>query len=281
MRLMPMLLLILASAAFAADGVLEINQTCAVQTGCFAGDTAGLPVTITASGSYRLTSNLTVPDENTTAIMVDANDVGIDLGDFTIQGPVVCSRLPGSSQPLSCSLSSGSGTGIERASLSVLGTSVANGSITGMGGYGLLLGGHAEVTGLRLRWNRLTGISAGSGSTVSDDTAYENGGDGIFAGEGSTVSANTVYQNGGDGIRVNPSSTVSGNTATDNGGVGISANLGSSVMRNTVGTNTGFGLLLAAEAAYRENVITSNMGGTVSGGVNLGANSCNGSPTCP
>jgi hypothetical protein len=28
------------------DGVPEINQTCAVQTGCFPGDTAGFPVTI-------------------------------------------------------------------------------------------------------------------------------------------------------------------------------------------------------------------------------------------
>lgn len=37
--------------ASASDGVLEINQTCAIQTGCFAGDTAGLPVTISASGS--------------------------------------------------------------------------------------------------------------------------------------------------------------------------------------------------------------------------------------
>jgi hypothetical protein len=29
--------------------VLEINRTCAVQTGCFVGDTAGSPVTISAA----------------------------------------------------------------------------------------------------------------------------------------------------------------------------------------------------------------------------------------
>ena len=39
--LAPLLLLTLAIPAFASDGVLEINQTCAVNTGCFAGDTAG------------------------------------------------------------------------------------------------------------------------------------------------------------------------------------------------------------------------------------------------
>lgn len=40
---------LVAPPAGATDGVLEINQTCATQTGCFAGDTAGLPVTIDGS----------------------------------------------------------------------------------------------------------------------------------------------------------------------------------------------------------------------------------------
>ena len=56
--LTPFLLFALATPALAVDGVLEINQTCAVQTGCFAGDSPGFPVTITQPGSYRLTSNL-------------------------------------------------------------------------------------------------------------------------------------------------------------------------------------------------------------------------------
>jgi hypothetical protein len=46
-----LLLLLFATPALAVDGVLEINQTCAVQTGCFSGDTAGFPVTISASGA--------------------------------------------------------------------------------------------------------------------------------------------------------------------------------------------------------------------------------------
>ena len=67
-RLMLLLLFALATPALASDGVLEINQTCAVQTGCFPGDTAGFPVKITASGSYRLTGNLVVPDAFTSGI---------------------------------------------------------------------------------------------------------------------------------------------------------------------------------------------------------------------
>ena len=54
-------LALMASPALAVDGVLEINQTCAVLTGCFAGDAPGFPVTMdstTPGKSFRLTSDL-------------------------------------------------------------------------------------------------------------------------------------------------------------------------------------------------------------------------------
>ena len=41
--------LLLATPALATDGVLEINQSCAA-VGCFPGDEARLPVTITQPG---------------------------------------------------------------------------------------------------------------------------------------------------------------------------------------------------------------------------------------
>ncbi len=53
------LLLTLATSAYASDGVLEINQACAVNTGCFPGDDPGFPVTVVQPGSY----SLTIPDE--------------------------------------------------------------------------------------------------------------------------------------------------------------------------------------------------------------------------
>ena len=247
----------LSSPALAVDGVLESNQACAVNTGCFSGDAAGLPVTITAAGSYRLTSNLTVPDENTDGIVVSANDVGIDLNNFAIIGPVTCSTIP-----VTCSHASGTGSGVELASLSTRGTSVKNGSISGMGYNGVYLGEQAEVTNLRVRWNRFRGIYAYSGSTVSGNTAYTNGGDGIYAYAGSTVSGNTASYNGADGIYASYGSTVSGNTVRGNTGYGL--NFGGS------------------QSAYSENVISSNTAGTVNGtAVQLGQNACNGNTTCP
>ena len=280
-----LLLLSLVSPAFASDGVLEINQTCAVATGCFAGDTAGFPVTITTPGtSYRLTSPLTVPNESTDGIVVSTSDVGIDLNNFAILGPVTCSGTP-----LVCTPAVGTGSGVERVSAANRGISVKNGSITGMGAFGVLLGEQAEVTNLRVRWNRSDGISIASGSTVSGNTAYSNGSDGIFASSGSTVSGNTAYSNGNDGIvTAGNGSTVSGNTAYDNGNDGIQCSVGCLIRGNTVRANASSGLNLSGDSAYSDNVVTLNTIGAVTGlgsANSRGGNYCAGTGTvsafCP
>jgi parallel beta-helix repeat protein len=263
----------LASPALAVDGVLEINQACAVNTGCFSGDAAGLPVTITAAGSYRLTGNLTVPDENTDGIVVSANDISIDLNGFAIIGPGACSGTP-----LTCTPAAGTGSGVERASSSVRGTSVKNGSVSGMGYMGVLLGNQTEVKNLRVRWNRLDGIYAGTSSTVSGNTARENGADGIQGGSGSTVSGNAARGNGDDGIEGGSGSTVSGNTARENGDIGIYASNGSTVSSNTASENGDDGIyaeagsMVSGNAAYGngDDGIHTSSGSTVSGNAAYG-----------
>jgi len=76
----------------ASDGQLEINRACAVNTGCFTGDSAGYQVTITQPGSYRLTGDLDLsalsPDLQ--AVEVGAPAVTLDLGGFQIIGPTTC-----------------------------------------------------------------------------------------------------------------------------------------------------------------------------------------------
>ena len=74
---------------------------------------------------------------------------------------------------------------------------------------------------------------------------------------------------------------LSGNTALFNGGAGIRTALGCTVERNPVRSNAGHGLDLGSDSADRENVISANAGGTITGGLNLGDNACNGTPTCP
>ncbi len=257
-----MALLALAPAAWAVDGVIEINHAKALAGGVTASDTPGYPVTINSTGSYRLTGNLTVPDENTDGIVVSANDVSIDLNGFSIIGPVTCSG-----SPPTCPHASGTGSGVEVTFPSlVTGTSVKNGSITGMGRYGVGLGYGAKVTNLRARWNLAGGVLVGEGSTVSRNRVDENGLGGISSSSGSVVSGNTVRGNGSHGILVGSGSTVSDNTVRSNG-VGVGD----------------YGLWLSGvDSAYSGNVISDNSGGTVFGtAVQLGPNACNGTTTCP
>ena len=75
-----------AAPAAAVDGVTQINQARALAGGVTPGDGAGFPVTISASGGYRLTSDLTVPDENASAVSITADSVTLDLNGFSIAG---------------------------------------------------------------------------------------------------------------------------------------------------------------------------------------------------
>jgi parallel beta-helix repeat protein len=57
---------------------------------------------------------------------------------------------------------------------------------------------------------------AGSGSTVSDNTAYQNGSHGIQAEGGSTVQGNTMRQNNGYGLLVFVDVGYRGNVISSN-----------------------------------------------------------------
>ena len=69
----------LALPVYAVDGVALINQNAALAGNVTPGDAPGFPVMISVSGSYRLSGNLTVPDANTPAFHISADNVTIDL----------------------------------------------------------------------------------------------------------------------------------------------------------------------------------------------------------
>lgn len=308
-----------ASTAFAGDGRLEINQACAVNTGCFPGDTAGFPVEITVSGSYLVTSDLSVTATNTIGVEITAGSVTLDLGGFTLAGPVTCSGLP-----VTCDAGTGhgifAGSGVDR-------STVMRGGVRGFGGGGIDLDESAHVSDVTTSLNGFNGLDVGSGGTVvgvvsdSNDgagiragagrsvirasTARSNNGIGIDTNDGSVIVGNVVDRNAFDGIVVDKAGVVEGNTVTrnldgidansgslvvgnavyDNTTEGIRADAGAQVIGNTIFNNLGAGLGGPAGPGgltYRENTITDNVGGTITGTViDMGANSCDGAPTCP
>lgn len=177
----------LGAPARASDGVYEINQVCATQTGCFGfpipfNDTPGFPVGIWVSGSYRLTSNLNVPN-GAIGILLNTSDVTLDLGGFTIQGPTVCT---GSGLGLACSPVTVGAHGVA----AVLGTArftLLNGTVRGMPGAGVEFLGSSMVfaSGLTVTGNAGGGLRISDGR-VTKCNVFLNQGDGV------TVSAGLV-----------------------------------------------------------------------------------------
>lgn len=253
---------LLAVPAFAVDGVVLINQSIALAGSVTPGDAPGFPVTISEPGSYQLSGNLVVPDANTTAIQITANNVTIDLNGFSIIGPVACTGFPVTCAP------AGTGSGITGASFN--GITIRHGVITGMGGDGILVGGSTRIEDVRALGNGAIGIIVGDAS-VSFSEASNNGGGGLVgegafisvtaianAGHGMLISgaAGSIVMNGrfnsnnGDGILATVPVTLTGNAAYSNSQAGISAC--GAVTANSAAFNGG-GDIINASGCTRAN----------------------------
>lgn len=185
------------------------------------------PIVISAPGSYRLKTNLTVPNANTTAILVQADNVTIDLNGFAILGPTVCSGGP----PVTGCTPFGTGKGIDSGTHK--NTTVVNGTVQGMGNTGVKLSPPARVQGVTALSNGADGIDA-AGGTVTGCEADSNGYDGINAG----MVVNSIAKgNNNDGI---DASTVTGCEADQNGGNGVGDAV--TVTSSTTSSNAGRGI---------------------------------------
>jgi len=240
------------------DGVVLINQSIALAGGVTTGDTPGFPVTISVSGSYRLSGNLIVPDVNTSAIVVTADNVTIDLNGFSIIGPMVCDYFqPGPTGPFvtTCSPTSAFNVGIQGAGT---GLSVSNGTVRGMG-TGILAGINSRITNVQAVSNMI-GISASSiGEIVSLCTASTNGSIGILV--GGQVSGSVALRNGGAGISLVSNGSAINNLALENAGDGIDG--AGTFVGNTSSQNVGAGISASCPSLVATNAATQNSGGNI------------------
>lgn len=285
------------------DGVLEINQECAVNTGCFSGDTPGFPVTISTilfeTSAFRLTSNLDVsgeptPEDATAIQMTNLPGAVIDMNGFSIVGPNSCTGTSGAT--LSCTHQSSTlsdGAGIRGGT----GMTVLNGTIRGMGGDGLFCNSNCTLIGMRFHFNGRMGGRIGSNSQILHSNFFRNFGNGLQATSGSTIEAATAEDNAGIGINATLACVISNSTAVDNGDDGIVAAFGSLVTEsfsggnagdgidlqdsfaraNTIRTNGGAGLNMNADSVAQDNALWAD---TLVGGNQMGDNWC-GSGLCP
>ncbi|HME07133.1 MAG TPA: hypothetical protein VKG25_08780 [Bryobacteraceae bacterium] len=201
----------LSGSLYAVDGVVLIDQNRALAGGVTPGDTPGFPVTISQAGSYRLTGNLTLPDANTDAIDITADDVMIDLNGFTILGPVVCTG-----QPVTACSPKGNGNGISNQTGNA-NITVVNGVVRGMGGGAIILsGGGSLIEKVTANSSGGVGILTFLGATIIDSNGSNNLLDGINTGQGSLISGNVVRNNGASGIETVCPTNIVGNAAYGN-----------------------------------------------------------------
>ena len=233
---------LLASSSLAADGVREINQARALAGGVTPDDQPGFPVTLSDSGSYLLTGNLTVDEPETTAIEITVSNVRLDLNGFALQGPARCqSGIDGS---VNCGPSGDEGDGIKvgapPGSPPVIGGSIQNGSVSGMGHSGIRVSGFGlTISGVAATQNASIGINheEGSALTIRDCTVMRNGVEGVTLIRG-VASNNTVSLNGGNGIRAQRSNIFE-NIVSDNRGPGVGPlfDVGDNLVRDNVISN--------------------------------------------
>jgi hypothetical protein len=207
------------TSALAVDGVVLIDQARALAGNVTPGDAPGFPVTISLPGSYRLSSNLTVP-ATTNGIDIASDHVTLDLNGFQIAG------------------TNGDGAAVRTASGGLRMIAVRNGGVTNFS-IGISLGAAfgAEVTQIRAFDNATTGISVGPHSIVTGSTATGND-RGISIGAGSLASGNNVFENDSLGLQLAANGTAINNIASRNrSGTGIRIFCPAAVIANTAHVN--------------------------------------------
>jgi len=288
--------------ANAVDGSFQINAACAA-AGCFSGDAAGYPVNISQSGTYDLVGDLTIADQITSAIVVQASNVTINMNGFRIIGPVTCSGTPVVCTPAT----SGSGNiGIDGWTYSPTNLVVKNGSVTGMG-TGILASYDGRVEHIQAIQNGYAGMRARTGTAVTDSTGTYNGsigiegrlmigcvashngqfgfaGGGLSGGGGSLIKDSMAISNDGYGVYLGSGTNVVGTTITNNG-TGIFSAGSNQILDSMISSNTFAGLQSSqgVESVARSTFIGNNSAGQQWTGniIQTAANLCGTSTTCP
>jgi parallel beta-helix repeat protein len=209
----------------AVDGVLVINEECAAGSGCFPGDAPGYPVTVTAGGSYLLTSNLQ-GQTGLAGIELATSDVTLDMNGFQLIGTSgTLHGITTTNQPLT------------RSNLRLV-----NGVIRNWGGSGV-------------------DFAAGQNVFIEDVKSSNNGGDGFHSLELTTFTNCVARGNGGDGFRTEGHTAIVRGVLAQSNTQGIQVGNRSIVVESVSENNAAEGISCADACVIRNNTVGSNQVG--------------------
>lgn len=241
------------SAAFAQAA---ITQNMAVAGGVTPGDTAGFPVTISQPGSYKLTSNLFVP-EGSMGVHITAANVTLDLNGFSIVGPSTCTRVY-NTKAVTCAYT-GSFAGVAVA-YNAPGARVRGGTVKGFQS-GVSSYASASVEDITATFNMQGvsfSVSAGASFRLSGINANYNSGNGIDTGSAiGTIERSQSNHNGGKGINAQSGVTLFNVEAIENFGHGVDGGAGHAVYSTGNGNGTN-----PAQNFYLFRSMGNNLNGT-------------------
>jgi len=190
--------------------MIEINAESVRVGGITPGDPPGFPVRITESGSYLLTSNLSL-DSDDSFLEIEADHVNVEMGGHSVVG-----------------WGPGPNHGIQiRSRMNV---AISNGTISNFTGWGIHdPEGHChQIADVRLLRNIAGGaLLTGSGHTIRNCVACDNMGDGFFLGDGCSVFDTHAVRNRGQGIGCGMACIVDRSVALSNVGDGVALDHGS------------------------------------------------------
>lgn len=249
-------------------GTVLVLIVCGVWGGDGQIDIATLPYTISSSGAYIVTRDLTLTTTNSNGITIEADNVTLDLNGHTLTGPGKTAGATGSGIYVNgthynitiCNgtvrdwRDKGIGAGTATNSQFELLRCYNNGS------NGLLVGNDNTVSGNTAHSNGTYGIQTGNGCTVNDNNSYGNGSGGIYVGSGCSVSGNSCRGNTGSGINAGNCCVITKNSCLSNTLRGISVGEGCTVSGNTCMSNGEHGILSYNGGLISENVCRNNTG---------------------
>jgi hypothetical protein len=130
---------------------------------------SSFPITISQPGGYKLAGNLVVSDPATTAIVVNAANVTIDLNGFVVSGPNLCDL-----NTKTCTLKTPSAHGISM-NVGTHSLTVRNGTVRGFSGIGISGGDSVRIESVTVAHNAAGGIALNAGAVLDRVIANYNG----------------------------------------------------------------------------------------------------------
>jgi hypothetical protein len=264
--------LLLAPAAFAVDGVLEINQASVAAGG-------GFPLSIAQAGSYRLTSDLVVP-ASTNGIAASVDGVRIDLNGFSLAGAGSCSpTIDGDGKLTSVICSGTTGVGVDGVA------GLSNGTIRGFGTGILGATGRAIELDRMIVTENVRGLdAASSGSVRITDSRFsvhlEEGADCQFV-QGTTIVRNSTFERNAQRGLYLGAGLASHSSFHQNKGEGIrSNNSRAALVESCYFEDNVWGIFGNPSVGYRGNVFFDNTTNVNANPVILDDNLC-GTSVCP